>query len=388
MSVLDSLPELIESEQNFAYFCKFDRSSREKGKETLFSGGDDFQAISTIGKRVTETLESAFSSGPEIPVIVPYDFITQVFPDSGIRRSDWPVIAGFVPETVSRGSYTRTGKDSGISRSGGEEDSSFSRKVAFLRDRIIRGEILQGVLSRRFDLLHVDPVERITGYLQNDRSLYVFLYRIGKFTVLGSSPENLVTVDGHKAEIFPIAGTVPRGSTPEEDMKLGEALISSEKDKLEHRMLVDLARNDLGKFSVDGSVRVAESMVLRKYSSVQHLVSLVQSDMPDNIGPVEILKSVFPAGTVSGAPKRRAVELIDALERVPRGAYAGALGVIGKGKMDLALLIRSIMGVSGKYYTQAGAGIVKDSDPRLESMEVMSKVMTATGGIEDECIDC
>lgn len=386
MSMLENVPSCIESGENFAYFCKFDRDTRTLGEERLFTGGEPFSAKKSIGRKINSVLNDAFRSDLEIPVIIPYDFITQVFPSSGIKRSEWPLITGFMPERIRKGTFRRE-VESSVARTGVDPDVEFSSNVALLRKRIISGEILQAVLSREFPLPHIDLEERLSTFLNSDHSLYVFLYRIGNFTVLGSSPENLITVSGKGAEIFPIAGTVPRGMTPEEDLHLGEMLLNSEKDKLEHRMLVDLARNDLGKISSDGSVRVTESMALKKYASVQHLVSHVESDISGDATPLEILKAVFPAGTVSGAPKKRAVEIIDSIETSPRGAYAGALGILGHDGMDLALLIRSIFCESGSCYTRAGAGIVKDSVPELESKEVMSKMLTVIGGLEDECVD-
>ncbi len=388
MYLLDKVPELLETGGNMAYICKFDRKRGVGGKEHLYTGGDSFSSAETIDEKVSGILDSAFKEGPDIPVIFPYDFITQVFPESGIRRSGWPLIAGFVPEKAENSLFMRTEATVEHPRIPGETDQEFSALVGALRKRIISGEILQGVLSRRFELPFMDPVVRLRRFMLSDRSLYVFLFRIGGLTVLGSSPENLITVSDGKAEIFPIAGTVPRGETPEDDERLGRTLENSEKDKLEHRMLVDLARNDLGKISIDGSVEVSESMVLRKYASVQHLVSRVVSRVPDYTTPLSIVRAVFPAGTVSGAPKRRAVELIDSMEPYPRGGYAGAAGVIGRKTIDLALLIRSVFGSGNTCYTQAGAGIVKDSVPEMESREVMSKVMTVMGGMKDECVDC
>lgn len=388
MPLFEKIPDMLESDSNFAYFCKFDREDSTSGIENLYSGGDMFSCTDSIDGETAGILNSAFRNGPAIPVIVPYDFVTEVFPDSNIRRSQWPLLLGFIPDNFERNVFRRKGKESRSTSVSGEADPQYSSIVKTLKGRIISGEILQGVLSRRFELPSLNIYERITRYLQGDRSLYVFLFRIGDFTVLGSSPENIISVYGDTAEIFPIAGTVPRGENDLMDQELGIQLLNSEKDKLEHRMLVDLARNDLGKISENGTVKVDLSMALRKYASVQHLVSHVVSTLvPDN-DPISILKAVFPAGTVSGAPKRRACELIDRLESFPRGGYAGAAGIISHKEMDLALCLRSIFGLSGKYYTQAGAGIVKDSDPEMESREVTSKVLTATGGLKDEYIDC
>jgi anthranilate synthase component 1 len=232
----------------------------------------------------------------------------------------------------------------------------------------------------KFPVDDMDPVESLKRFVLKDSSLYAFLYKTDDLIIVGSSPENLVTRRGSELEIFPIAGTRKRSRNASEDQALGSELLRSEKDKLEHRMLVDLARNDLGKVSEAGSVKVTDSMDLRKYSSVQHLVSRVSSSLLAGRSDIDIIKSVFPAGTVSGAPKKRALQVIGEYEEAPRGAYSGAIGIISREDLDLALLIRSIFSYSGRNETQAGAGIVKDSDPKKEVQEMFDKSLTVMGG--------
>lgn len=387
MSLLDKLSVLVHENCNVAYFCTFDRKTATRGTEHLYTGNESFLPMNSIDESTSEHLRESFNSGPEIPVIFPYDYITQVFPGSGIRRSGWPLMLGFIPEASYKSEFKRSTLSMEFTKPYLDTDLDFSSLVRTLRSRIISGEILQGVLSRRFELPSVDIMERLGRFLNADRSLYVFFLRIGDFMLLGSSPENLITVRGEHAEIFPIAGTVPRGMNMEEDEIMGNLLLASQKDKLEHRMLVDLARNDLGKISMDGTVEVTQSMELRKYASVQHLVSRVESSLSGKFDPISIVNAVFPAGTVSGAPKRRAAEIIDSMEPFPRGGYAGASGVVGRKKLDLALSIRSVFGSHGSIYTQAGAGIVKDSDPDSESREVMNKLHAVVGGMKYDCID-
>lgn len=385
--ILDILDEKFSSGGNIAFFCRFSRDDASIGEASLFLGGKAFSFRDHIAQDETKFLADAMYGDLTVPVVIPYDFVTSVFPKSNVRRSEFPLLMGFIPDEEIRGSFTRKSSDLPVRNIPYSRDMDFEESVRECRDRIIRGELLQVVLSREMRTSGLDFPEIVRGFLERDRSLYVFLYRIGDFTIAGSSPENLITVDGKEAEIYPIAGTVGRGKNSLEDDSLARKLLESEKDKLEHRMLVDLARNDLGKISRDGSVRVTESMKLRKYASVQHLVSKVESIISDDVGPMDILRAVFPAGTVSGAPKRRAVEIIDRYERAPRGAYAGALGTMGSGRMDLSLLIRSVFRTKLREYTQAGAGIVKDSVPEMEGMEVISKAMTVIGGYKSECVD-
>lgn len=383
--LLDVMENIYNGRDNMAFFCKFSRDDASLGEITLFSGGKEFMAMDSM-INMEGAINASMYEGKEIPIAVPYDFVTEVFRKSGVRRSEFPLLMGFYPEKTLHGRYVRKNDHVNSRFASFYGDMDFERIVSDCRDRIIAGELLQIVLSRSMNLGDISFPDLVRGFMERDRSLYVFLYRIGEFTIAGSSPENLITVNERKAEIYPIAGTIRRGKDKQEDEALGKILMESEKDKLEHRMLVDLARNDLGKVSVKGSVTVSQSMVLRKYATVQHLVSKVESFIREDVGPMDILKAVFPAGTVSGAPKRRAVELIDRYERSPRGAYAGALGVIGNGTMDLALIIRSAFRSQCRTYTQAGAGIVKDSDPEAEGREVISKAMTVLGGVESECV--
>jgi anthranilate synthase component 1 len=205
-------------------------------------------------------------------------------------------------------------------------------------------------------------------------SPFMFLVRSGDFAVVGSSPELMSRVRGGKVYSRPIAGTRPRGETPEQDLLLEEDLLSDPKERAEHTMLIDLARNDLGRVCEFGSVTVDDLMTIERYSHVMHIVSGVSGDLLNGIGPVDVLRATFPHGTVSGAPKVRAMEIIDELEPIARGPYAGAVGYIDfTGNLDTAIALRTCVTKGTKAWVQAGAGIVVDSDPSAEYEECVNK---------------
>jgi anthranilate synthase component I len=205
-------------------------------------------------------------------------------------------------------------------------------------------------------------------------SPYMFYLDLGDFHIVGSSPEILTRLEDGQVTVRPIAGTRPRGKTPEADLALEKELLADPKERAEHLMLIDLGRNDVGRVAKTGSVKVTDQMVIERYSHVMHIVSNVIGDLQEGLDAIDVLRATFPAGTVSGAPKVRAMEIIDELEPVKRGVYAGAVGYIGwNGNMDTAIAIRTAVIRSGKLYIQAGAGIVADSVPRNEWDETMNK---------------
>jgi anthranilate synthase component 1 len=205
-------------------------------------------------------------------------------------------------------------------------------------------------------------------------SPYMFYLDLGDFHIVGSSPEILVRLEDGGVTVRPIAGTRPRGKTPEEDAALEKELLADPKERAEHLMLIDLGRNDVGRVAKTGSVKVTDKMVIERYSHVMHIVSNVVGELNAGLDAIDVLRATFPAGTVSGAPKVRAMEIIDELEPVKRGVYAGAVGYIGwTGNMDTAIAIRTAVIRQGKLYIQAGAGIVADSVPRKEWEETMNK---------------
>ena len=214
-------------------------------------------------------------------------------------------------------------------------------------------------------------------------SPYLFFCDFEDFQMIGSSPEMLVKLDGRTATLSPIAGTRPRGETPTVDARLEEELLADEKERAEHVMLVDLGRNDLGRVCETGSVDMESLMHIERYSHVMHIVSRVSGRLREDVDGLDLVRATFPAGTVSGAPKIRAMELIADFERDKRGPYAGAVGYFGRhGDVDMCITIRTIIMVGNRYYVQAGAGIVADSDPALEYEETLGKIRALVRAVE------
>jgi anthranilate synthase component 1 len=268
----------------------------------------------------------------------------------------------------------------------------FEQGVERIREHIRAGDAFQVVLSQRFELAtDVDALDLYRVLRTSNPSPYMYLLRFAgretPFDVVGSSPEALVTVTGFSAVVHPPAGTRPRGATPEEDLTLGEDLLADPKERAEHVMLVDLARNDLGRVCVPGSVEVPDFMRIEHYSHVMHLVSTVSGQVQPDRDALDVFDATFPAGTVSGAPKPRAMEIIESLEPTRRALYAGTVGYLDAGgDMDMAIAIRTAVLHQGRAYVQAGAGIVADSDPATEEAEtrhkaraVLSAIATAEG---------
>ncbi len=268
---------------------------------------------------------------------------------------------------------------------------AFEAAVQRTRDYIVAGDIIQAVLSRRFSAAaSVPPLQVYRALRLLNPSPYTFYLKIGSQTLVGSSPEVMVRLTGSRVELRPIAGTRPRGATEQEDRLLADELLKDEKERAEHVMLVDLGRNDLGRVAESGSVQVTDYMVVERYSHVMHLVSHVEAQLRAGHDALDVIRATFPAGTLSGAPKIRAMEIIHELEPAPRGAYGGAVGYIGYGgNMDLAITIRTLEIAGGRLAVQAGAGIVYDSDPTREYEEtahkaaaVIKAVTMAANGLE------
>jgi anthranilate synthase component 1 len=254
--------------------------------------------------------------------------------------------------------------------------AAFERDVAKIREYIGAGDVFQAVLSRRQVVPGaVDPL-RVYRYLRAlNPAPYLFYLALDDMTLVGSSPEVLVRVEGDEVTVRPIAGTRPRGASAAEDAALAAALRSDAKELAEHRMLVDLGRNDIGRVARYGTVRVTESLQIERYSHVQHLVSEVRGQLSPGHDALDVFRACFPAGTVSGAPKVRAMEIIDELEPERRGPYAGAVGYVGWGatSLDTAIAIRSALVLKDRVVVQAGAGIVADSEPAREFAETEAK---------------
>ena len=252
----------------------------------------------------------------------------------------------------------------------------FEAGVERIREYIRAGDAFQVVLSQRLGIkLQSGPFNLYRALRSLNPSPYLYFLELDGLTLVGSSPEVLVRVEDGTVTVRPIAGTRPRGATPEEDRALALELAEDEKELAEHRMLVDLGRNDVGRVAEYGSVEVPELMVVERYSHVMHLVSQVEGKLRKGLSAMDVFRACFPAGTVSGAPKIRAMEIIDELEPVRRGPYAGAVGHFGWGgmSMDTAITIRTVVVVGSQAYVQAGAGIVADSDPGQEYEETLNK---------------
>ncbi|MDA0578579.1 MAG: chorismate-binding protein, partial [Verrucomicrobia bacterium] len=267
---------------------------------------------------------------------------------------------------------------------------AYQAMVKRAKEYIYAGDIIQVVLSQRFSATcAVSPLAVYRALRLLNPSPYTFFIKIGDQTLVGSSPEVMVRVTGNRVEVRPIAGTRPRGATEQADRALADELLACEKEKAEHVMLVDLGRNDVGRVAEWGSVQVTEFMVIERYSHVMHLVSHVQGVLRPEFDVYDVLKATFPAGTLSGAAKIRAMEIIHELEPGPRGVYGGAVGYISyDGNMDLAITIRTLDMAGGRVAIQAGAGIVYDSDPVREYEETCHKargmqkaVATAANGL-------
>ena len=249
--------------------------------------------------------------------------------------------------------------------------------VSKAKDYICQGDIIQGVLSRRLTADSQIPSLQLYRALRLlNPSPYTFFLKIDDYTLVGSSPEVMVRLTGNKVELRPIAGTRPRDVSEQKDRELANQLLSDEKEKAEHVMLVDLGRNDLGKISETGSVQVSEYMIIERYSHVMHIVSHIEGILRKDLDAFDVISATFPAGTLTGAPKIRAMEIIHELEPQPRGAYGGALGYISyNGNMDLAITIRTMEVCRGSVSIQVGAGIVFDSHPEREFEETNHKAL-------------
>jgi anthranilate synthase component 1 len=279
---------------------------------------------------------------------------------------------------------------SGFTRQG------FEDAVRRIQEYILAGDTMQVVLSQRLSIPYsAAPLDLYRALRCLNPSPYMYHLNLGDFHIVGSSPEILVRLEDGTVTVRPIAGTRPRGKSVEEDQALEQDLLADPKEIAEHLMLIDLGRNDAGRVSAPGSVRVTEKMIVERYSHVMHIVSNVTGKLKEGMNAFDVLAATFPAGTVSGAPKIRAMEIIAELEPVKRGVYSGAVGYIGwSGNLDTAIAIRTAVIKEGMLHIQAGAGIVHDSVPANEWEETMNKgrstfraVAMVEAGLErEECL--
>ncbi len=265
--------------------------------------------------------------------------------------------------------------------------AGFVAAVERCQEYIRAGDAYQIVPSQRWSALcPVDPFSVYRGLRCVNPSPYMYFFDFGDFQLAGASPEPLVTVNGRRVSQRPIAGTRPRAGTAEGDLAVARELLADEKERAEHVMLVDLARNDLGRVSEYGTVAVDELMVVETFSHVMHIVSTVSGRLRDGLGAVDALRAVLPAGTLSGAPKIRAMQIIDELEPTRRGPYGGAIGYLSyNGDLDTCICIRSAVFKDGHIYVQAGAGVVADSVPEREADETEAKAAAVRAALELAC---
>jgi len=270
-----------------------------------------------------------------------------------------------------------------VSFSSNMTQAEYENIVQRAREYIAAGDAIQVVLSQRFQThCRSNPVDLYRALRFINPSPYLFFLKLDSVVLIGSSPEVMVRLADRTMELRPIAGTRKRGVTEQEDRQLSDELLSNEKERAEHVMLVDLGRNDLGRIAQAGSVQVTQYMVVEKYSHVMHLVSNIRAQLAKGRDAFDVMAATFPAGTLTGAPKIRAMEIIDELEPVRRGAYGGAVGYFSfSGNMDFCITIRTMLIKNSKIFIQAGAGIVHDSDPVLEYQESVNKAQAMLGAV-------
>lgn len=292
-----------------------------------------------------------------------------------ISRLNEPISRRFVSQEQAVAAHTFTSN---------MDQSSFGAMVERAKEYILAGDIIQVVLSQRFHTeTSLKPFALYRALRHINPSPYLFYLRQGNLVLIGSSPEILVRLEEGNIELRPIAGTRKRGATPEEDQALERELLADPKERAEHLMLVDLGRNDVGRVAENGSVVVRDLLVIERYSHVMHIVSGVHGKLAAGLDQFDVLEACFPAGTVSGAPKIRAMEIIDELEVSRRGPYAGAVGYFGfSGNMDFCITIRTFIIKGHDLWVQAGAGIVADSDPTKEYEETINKAMGLRRAVE------
>ena len=294
--------------------------------------------------------------------------------DSIVSRLKEPLMRKSIPIT----------NQPGLNITSNLSKEEFENKVVTAKEHIVAGDIIQVVLSQRFQTqADIDPMNIYRSLRIINPSPYMFYLKFDDLTVVGSSPEVMVRVEDNRIALRPIAGTRPRGRSPEEDQELEKDLLQDPKEIAEHIMLVDLGRNDVGRVAKTATVNVNELMVIEKYSHVMHIVSNVQGVLDDDKDSFDVLKACFPAGTVSGAPKVRAMEIIEDLEPTRRGPYAGAVGYFSfSANMDFCITIRTVIIKDHTIYIQVGAGIVADSEPDKEWSETVNKAKAMMKALE------
>jgi anthranilate synthase component 1 len=338
--------------------------------DSYFVVTDTILIFDNVSQKI-KVVSNAHLDGGKSPEVAYEEALAKINALIGRLRAPVPAaVAGCTEKTVAFASN--------VSR------ERFEEAVERAKEYIRAGDIFQVVLSQRFSgELTVAPLDIYRVLRTLNPSPYMFFLRLDDTVVVGASPEVMVRKEGTKAELRPIAGTRPRSADPEEDARLEREMLEDPKERAEHIMLVDLGRNDLGRVCTTGSVRVSELMVVERYSHVMHIVSNVQGELEEGKDAFDVVRAAFPAGTLSGAPKVRAMEIIDELEPVRREVYGGAVGYFSfSGNMDLAIAIRTLVVKDGQVHLQAGAGIVADSNPAAEWQETVNKAMAVVKAIE------
>jgi anthranilate synthase component 1 len=376
--MLEKIDQLMKEGGDFAYFCSFEDEEKLLGNERLFFHGQ--------GIPINSIKELRNLAAQPCPVILTFGMVSDIFPNIKVDEESWPNGFCIINTKNIEGSFKRHGEFQQFTPLIRDLDRGYMESVAKSIERIKNGELLQVVLSKEIPVGSISVIQTLEYFLTHDRSAYVFLFKIGRNILMGSSPESLVKLRNKRCLINPIAGTRPISAAGKSLDQLSVELLSDEKELLEHRMLVDLARNDLGKVSVPGTVKVVKSHYIKKFASVIHILSDVESSLREELDAADLLEAVFPAGTVSGAPKERALELILEYEEGERGPYSGAAGIYSNSFLDMALCIRSLYTMNNSIVTRAGAGIVKDSIPENENREILAKAGTVLGGVQNESV--
>ncbi len=376
--LFDSLPRFFGGAVGYISYDVI--RSFEKMPELLPPGHDLYESYFMI----TDTL-LAFDNLKQKVKVISNVFLDGQKPLEEVYQEAQEKIGGIVAKlrnpispSSSKGSFSSSSPRSNFSR----ED--FLKAVEKAKEYIKAGDVIQVVLSQRFSTeIHCQPFDIYRALRSINPSPYLFYLKMDDMVVLGASPEVMVRLEGRQIALRPLAGTRKRGRTQEEDLAMEKELLADEKEKAEHIMLVDLGRNDVGRVAEIGSVEVTELMGVERYSHVMHIVSNIQGSLAPGKNAFDVFRAAFPAGTVSGAPKIRAMQIIEELEPVRRGPYAGAVGYFGfSGNMDTSITIRSILIKDGNAYVQAGAGIVADSDPEKEYDETLNKAQAIFRAIQ------
>jgi anthranilate synthase component 1 len=362
-------PVLAGAWKDAKWAGKNTKDTKEPVDDAGFMLFDTVLAFDHVKHRILIIANARVSADEDLGALYQFACAKIQFLERELERSLSHVKAGGGAAPVVRSNVTRETYEAG---------------VRTIKEHIAAGDIYQAVLSQRFEThVKADPLTIYRALRHVNPSPYMYFTRMGGFAIVGSSPEMLVRVEGRHAETHPIAGTRPRGRDEEEDLRLADELKRNEKERAEHVMLVDLGRNDLGRVCEYGSVRVPQYMGLERYSHVMHLVSTVVGRLAETADHLDALVSCFPAGTVSGAPKIRAMQILSQLEPTRRDLYAGAVGYIDfAGNLDFCIAIRTITLRDGVARVQAGAGIVADSNPAAEYEETRDKARALLQAIE------